>query len=311
MSTSIIPVINIQNLHDARTLRALDSACRNVGTFQIVGHGLPALAQVNLIAAMHAFFNLGREQKQAVVRNERNHWGYYDRELTKNRIDLKEVYDYGRSFLAQDGNNALTPQWPHELPIFPAAVAEYFSVCEQLSFQLLSAIAHNLGVAAASLRQYFENHNSSFLRLNHYPVHASRDESALGIHPHTDAGALTVLLQDKQSGLEVFAQDNWHLVEPIDGALVINLGDIVQVWSNDRYQATLHRVRASCRRQRYSAAFFLNPSFDTVYQPLPSILDTNNVAKYHAIHWRAFREARAMGDYRDAGHEIQISDFRI
>ena len=85
---------------------------------------------------------------------------------------------------------------------------------------------------------------------------------------HTDAGALTLLSQDEVGGLEVCVNSKWFPVEPVEGAMVINIGDIVQVWSNDLYQAPVHRVQASGNRDRYSLPFFFNPSYDAVYAPL-------------------------------------------
>jgi isopenicillin N synthase-like dioxygenase len=87
----------------------------------------------------------------------------------------------------------------------------------------------------------------------------------LGIHHHTDAGALTLLLQDDQPGLQVYHEGGWHLVEPRADALVVNIGDVVQLWSNDRYQAALHRVLASGKAERYGAPFFFNPASGAVH----------------------------------------------
>ena len=93
------------------------------------------------------------------------------------------------------------------------------------------------------------------------------------------------------------------------GALTINIGDIVQVWSNDRYRAPLHRVLANSSHPRYSAPFFLNPNYQAMYAPLPSALE-GRAPLYHPINWGEFRAGRAAGDYADVGDEIQISDFR-
>jgi isopenicillin N synthase-like dioxygenase len=111
--------------------------------------------------------------------------------------------------------------------------------------RLLAVIAANLGARSDQLAQGFDTTHTSFLRLNHYPAHPRTDSNGaapLGVGEHTDSGALTLLLQDDQPGLEVRRHGRWHLVQPLDGALVVNIGDIVQVWSNDRYAAALHRV---------------------------------------------------------------------
>jgi isopenicillin N synthase-like dioxygenase len=90
------------------------------------------------------------------------------------------------------------------------------------------------------------------------------------------------------------------------GALVVNLGDIVQVWSNDAFVAPLHRAIAHPSRHRYSVPFFLNPSCDTHYAPLAG----DQPPRYRAISWREFRALRSAGDHADLGEEVQISHYR-
>ena len=94
------------------------------------------------------------------------------------------------------------------------------------------------------------------------------------------------------------------------GSIIINIGDVVQVWSNDRYRAPLHRVLASDTHTRFSAPFFLNPAFATDYAPLPATL-VDVAPRYRSINWGDFRNGRAAGDYADVGEEIQIAHYRV
>ena len=82
------------------------------------------------------------------------------------------------------------------------------------------------------------------------------------------------------------------------------------MWSNDQYKAALHRVLTNSVRQRYSMAFFLNPSYETTYEPLPSTVTLERPAAYRPINWRVFRSLRAAGDYADLGEEVQIHQYR-
>ena len=132
----------------------------------------------------------------------------------------------------------------------------------------------------------------------------------LGISHHSDAGAVTVLLQDGRSGLQVEKEGQWYTVAADSGSIIINIGDVVQVWSNDRYKAPLHRVLASDTHTRYSAPFFLNPAFQTDYAPLQST-QRRGQALYRPINWGEFRNGRAAGDYADVGEEIQIAHYRL
>jgi len=313
--SKMIPVINIKNLHSNETLRALDSACRNWGAFQVIDHGIDNKTLKALHNAMHVFFKQSGERKQLVSRNKDNPWGFYDRELTKNTQDWKEIYDYGPA-----DNVVKVPQWPNDLPEFQLAVIDAYEAFETLSFKILAAISANLGVAPQQLAGHFLPSHSSFLRLNYYPLCPApenpKDTSTptnghLGVNQHTDAGCITLLMQDKQPGLEIFKDNRWHLMEAREDALLIHLGDIVQVWSNDRYKAPLHRVRANQKNARFSAPFFFNPEYTTDYAPLPSMIDTANPPRYHTINWGEFRDQRANGDYANYGEEIQISDYKV
>ncbi len=310
-----VPVIDIARLDSAGTLAELHAACRDWGFFQVVNHGIAPTVASDLMRVARAFFEQPAEAKQRISRTRENPWGYYDKELTKNVRDWKEVWDLGPA----DGK-AIAPQWPDAVPGFRAAVEAYAQTSAALAFRLLGALSQNLGLPADHLAQWFRGSHTSFLRLNHYPLcpvpaaPEGLDQSAaghLGVNYHTDAGALTLLLQDDQPGLEVFREGRWYLVEPCAGALVINIGDIVQVWSNDRYPAALHRVLVSSEKSRFSAPYFFNPDYRTTYAPLPTVVDERHPARYRPINWGEFRMRRADGDYADYGAEIQISDYVI
>jgi isopenicillin N synthase-like dioxygenase len=309
-----VPVIDISKLDEA-TLAEIDAACRHWGFFQIVGHGIPERDVAEVLGLMTQFFALPLERKRSIERTVDNPWGFYDRELTKNRRDWKEILDIGT-----DGTPgpfaAARVQWPEDPPGFRAAMQRHFDRCEAISYRLLGAIARNLGADPGALEAEFGPDHTSYLRLNHYPVCPDAappdagfvpEKGSLGISHHTDAGALTVLLQDEQPGLQVFRHGRWHLVEPTPGALVINIGDVVQVWSNDEYPAPLHRVLAHGEKVRFSAPFFFNPAYASHYAPLPRY----PAPRYRPISWAEFRAGRASGDYADVGEEIQISHFRI
>ena len=100
-------------------------------------------------------------------------------------------------------------------------------------------------------------------------------------------------------------------IAPRPDAVVVNIGDIVQVWSNERYLAPLHRGLASAAAERYSVPFFLNPAYSAVYAPLPSTIDARNPPRYRPINWREFRAKRAAGDYADYGEYAQLSQYAL
>ena len=182
---------------------------------------------------------------------------------------------------------------------------------------------NDVHVDANILNQYFDGCHTSYLRLNYYPK-CPNPSSNMAIHHHTDAGALTILYQDNHvSSLQVFNQSEqkWYYIPPKDDTFVINIGDMVQVWSNDLYKAPLHRVRANSEVERYSAPFFYNPAYHTDVKPLfvcgsgDSDEDDDNDnhcrPKYRPLNWGEFRAKRFAGDYADVGEEVQISHYRI
>ena len=307
MNSENIPVIDIRQLDHPETLAAIDDACREWGFFQIINHGIPQSVTDDIVREMHAFFDLPIEDKRRISRTEKNPWGFYDRELTKNRRDLKEIYDFGPA----DGAD-IEPRWPRNMPGFRNAVHGYYRHNKRLAHRILAAISTNLGMSPGFLGRGFGPDHTSFLRLNYYPVtRSSHSNGHLGVGQHTDSGALTILLQDDQPGLEVFRNNEWHLVEPRRDALVVNIGDIVQVWSNDNYFAALHRVIASADKPRFSIPFFLSPGYRTNYAPVPTMISEDHPARYKEINWGEFRRQRADGDYADVGEEVQIEQFRI
>ncbi len=307
-----VPQIDASDLSEARELsaafvEAVRAACAEWGCFALVGHGIPAELELRFADQCRNFFDLPRESKVRVERSAENARGFYDRELTKNRLDWKEVFDFGLR-PGPDG----TDQWPEALPGFRETMVEWQGACETLAFRLLRALSQGLDQPPNRLDRYFEQH-TSFVRLNHYPIcpePAPADaplvpaEGAFGVSHHTDAGALTILWQGDVAGLQVQRQGRWTLIEAEPGSLVVNLGDMFQVWSNDRFSSPLHRVIASSQRERYSAPFFFNPSADSVCRPL------STPARYRPIRWAEFRSLRSAGDYADLGEEVQIAHYR-
>ena len=314
MTSRTLPVIDISHTGRDATRCEIDAACRDWGFFQAVGHGIPARTTAALKREMRAFFAQPLDAKRAILRSAQNPWGFYDQELTRRTRDWKQVYDYG----PPDGT-AIAPQWPRALPGFRAAIEAFYAACDAVALRLLHVVAFNLGVPATTLDSAFRPAHTSYLRLNYYP-RCPRPERPvdsvvakngyLGVNHHTDSGALTLLLQDDQPGLEVLHDGAWHLVEPRSDALVVNIGDIVQVWSNDRYRAALHRGLAAADAERFSAPFFFNPAYSAAYAPLPSTVDVRHPPNYRPILWQEFRARRAAGDYADHGEYAQISDYR-
>ncbi len=316
--TLSVPVIDLA-VDEPHATREIARACEGWGFFQIVGHGVdPALTAAAMTQA-RAFFARPKPDKRALSRTARNPWGYYDRELTKNLRDKKEIFDIG-PHAENSGEHDLwdaRTRWPADGEVLRATMLAYVDACEALSRRLLGLICLGLGVDRAALDAAFAPASTSFLRLNYYPVHDPLEDvvdgvaagADLGIHHHTDAGALTVLLQDQVDGLQVRRGGAWRGIAPTPGALVVNIGDMIQVWSNDLYRAPVHRVLAMDTVERLSLPLFFNPAYEAVIAPLDRCAGADRPARYHPIRWGEFRRRRADGDFADQGSEVQISDY--
>ncbi len=329
-----VPVIDLSALIDGKDPGAVDAvaaavagACRRWGFFQVVGHGVPSALVERVAAEARRFFALPVAQKRALQRSKDNPRGYYDRELTKNARDLKEVFDFGldpfpelpsdhpKNRLPVDGHN----QWPASLPGFKAVMSDHYRACEGLGQRLLGLFCLGIGAPRDCLGPHFGPDHTGFVRLNHYPLddllapEEVRGTTALGdmaLHHHSDAGVLTILLQDDVGGLQVFTGGRWLDVTPVEGAFVVNVGDMMQVWSNDTYPAALHRVRPITDRPRLSIPFFFNPSYETDCGPLEAAVAEDG-PHYRPVNWGTFRQLRTDGDYADYGKEVQLDDFRL
>jgi isopenicillin N synthase-like dioxygenase len=317
-----VPIIDVGEVFadssSNAAVQAIDQiaeACRTWGFFQVVNHGIPASQIAEVWRQTHALFALPVDEKLAIVRDRQSPWGFYNNELTKNQRDKKEVFDYTREGI--DPIYGQQNRWPARPAEFRPTMLAYLDACTELSLNLLEAFCRGLDLPAKFMHEYFDGNHTGFMRLNYYPVEdpmarlgGDQPAADLGVHHHTDAGALTVLLQDEVSGLQVFRDGLWYDIPAIDGAMVINTGDMMQVWSNDIYKAAIHRVLAMDARDRYSLPFFFNPAADCTVSPLPSVIGVDRPALYHPIEWGSFRGKRSEGDYADYGTEVQISQYR-
>jgi isopenicillin N synthase-like dioxygenase len=319
----------------------LDQAASEWGFFYIQNHGLNKEEIEIFQQKMKLFFKLPKQIKKQIKRFEKNSRGYFDDELTKNQIDWKEGFDFAgkqenkqQQLKSYDNTtiNTITTantatsnlivrmeedqnQWLSDeiVPGFQKEMEDYFLKMEHLSRRIMMLFARILNKPIFFFDDFFRKPlSSSFLRLNYYPI-ATEPTKTMAVHHHTDAGALTILLQDQHvTSLQVFHRftKKWHLIPPRQDTFVINIGDMLQVWSNDRFHAPLHRVLANDQAERFSAPFFYNPSYSSLVEP---IFDHSKESKpkYRPIKWYDFRLKRFQGDYADLGEEIQIKHYHL
>ncbi|KAF8410962.1 hypothetical protein HHK36_003499 [Tetracentron sinense] len=323
-----IPLIDLSLLNtsdDPRVLAGLiaeiGDACKNWGFFQVINHGVPSGLLWGLLTAGKKFFDLPLQEKRKVRRDEDNPMGYFDTEHTKNVRDWKEVF----YVMVDNGNvnsashepadqelHKLINQWPEYPPELREACEEYSRSVEKLSYKLLELISMSLGLPAKRFNGFFKE-QTSFIKLNHYPP-CPTPQLALGVGRHKDPGALTVLAQDDVGGLEVKRKANgeWISVKPIPDSYIINVGDIIKVWSNEKYESAEHRVVVNSEKERFSIPFFFNPSYYTVVKPIEELIDDKNPAKYTEYNWGMFLRTRMTSNFKKLEVEnLQIHHFKI
>ena len=302
---SIIPTVDLAG-SSGDAARAIDRACRDVGFFQIVGHGVDPTIERDAWRQIGEFFALPGASKMALSIPEGDAYGYgpfQAERLAASRgeatpPDLKETFSVGPpnapSVPLDDPAAAFVyspNRWPADLPTLESALVAYYHELSALAERVMSLMATGLGLPADYFAPFIDRHTSA-LRALRYPDLGGvlPEPGQLRAGAHSDYGTLTLLRQDDApGGLEVRGVDGgWHLVPAVPGAYVVNVGDALERWTNDQWRSTIHRVVVpsadrgrNCTRQ--SMAFFHNANWDAVIECLPTCLAPDSTAKYAPV----------------------------
>ncbi|XP_010253851.1 PREDICTED: gibberellin 2-beta-dioxygenase 8-like [Nelumbo nucifera] len=168
---------------------------------------------------------------------------------------------------------------------------------------LASVLAENLGHPRALFDEYC-NENTCFLRLNHYPRCPISSSDIHGLVPHTDSDFLTILYQDQIGGLQLMKDSRWVSVQPNQDALVVNIGDLFQAWSNNIYKSVEHKVMSNKKVDRYSIAYFLCPSYDSL---IGSFKEPSVYRKFTFDEYRR----QVQEDVKKTGHKVGLPRFLL
>jgi len=280
-----VPLIDLAGAPPALLARRIDEALCGDGFFGIVGHGVPREVVAAAFDAGHRFFALAEPEKK---RWHIDGWPLkrgFD-PIGWQSLDPGNPPDVKESFYL--GVEAIGPnQWPDEalVPGFRAAMEAYSAACESLARRLMGLYEQGLGLPPGHF-DGFMRHPTCTTRLLHYPPQpAVAAPGQIGCGAHTDWGALTLLAQDDAGGLQVQARSGeWIDVDPVEGAFVVNIGDMMQRWTNDRWPSTMHRViNKRSGRDRWSIAYFFDLDAEAVITPLPSCTSATHPPKYGPI----------------------------
>ena len=300
-----IPVIDLSGSFTAdvearrKIAWEIHKACRETGFFYIRNHGVDPKLIDDQFAWTRRFFDLPLDQKNSIhMKYSPSTAGYepvggqvldsQDIDSEAAPPDLKESFyclmelpddhPWSQKRIRGFGHN----QWPASLPGFREQMLSYQDAMRSVGDRVLSLLALSLQLSEDHFKPYYDMPTIT-LRLLRYPPHPkSARANQLGAGAHTDWGGITLLAQDGLGGLEVRnVEGKWISATPIPGTFVINLGDLMQRWTNNLYRSNMHRVKNNnSTKDRYSIPFFYSPRPDARIECLPNCSDADNPPQF-------------------------------
>lgn len=284
----------------------IDAACRTVGFFAIVNHGVPTEIADAAWADATTFFDRPLDEKMAVAFPAPGYpYGYspvaYETLAASlgagGLPDLKESLAVGPDCLGPPPDQIVNPdeRWirsPSQWPARPATLQDswtrYFRTMSDLSARLLGVMAVALRLPADHFEPLIDRHTSAMRALRYPALTTAPAPGQLRAGAHTDYGTLTILRTDAVSGLQIRAGEQWVDVPPVPSGFVVNLGDSMAQWTNDRWRSTLHRVVAPVDADgrapaRQSFAFFHMANWDAIIECLPTCLAPGDVPRHAPV----------------------------
>lgn len=313
----MIPVIDIapfRNGTDAAAVaRAVADACESIGFFVITGHGVQGTVLERLIEQSRAFFDQPDEMKTRIRRHGSNFGGptyvppnseslgALDGQLQQ--ADLKESLDVSPRHLGDRwcaGTEALQAAWA-------AAATAY----DALAADLRALFCVAAGLPRDALEEAFARHASSIRSLNYPEVRGRLQAGQVRAGEHTDYSAFTVIRGDDAPGLQARARDGtWVDMPAIAGSFVVNIGDLLMRWTNDRWISTPHRVvcldDAETSPRRQSIAYFHNPGAHAVIDVLAPFVPKGSRPKYAPVRYQTYAQDRFRAQVGDPNLELPI-----
>lgn len=303
---SEIPVIDISALidgdHDTRKAVAAQivHAAENTGFFYIVEHGVPRELIDDVFAKSAEFFATPDDNKLGIgLESSTCFRGYLpldSKGSDPTQRNYLEAFQMGEEHAADNPYEEMLygpNQWPAQPGTLRDTMMAYHRAMDTLADRLQRAFAIGIDFPGDYFLRFYRKPLNQ-LRLLHYPPRPPElDEKVMGARVHTDTGAFTILLQDQVGGLEVQNADGeWVAATPMEGAFVVNVGDMLQNWTNGRFISIKHRVINRSGKERYSVPYFLNPDLTALVEPLPEFVSADNPPRFEPAHVGKFLSQR-------------------
>jgi isopenicillin N synthase-like dioxygenase len=303
--------------------RQVAQASEQVGFFYVAGHGVDPAVVAAAFDASREFHTLPDADKLALKLNQ-NNIGYLPVNESMQRASTVHKAtrpNFNESFFISHDRAADHPdvvagtplrgqnQWPAGHAAMRRAMVTYFKTLEGVGERILPVLARALDMPADHFGPFFADEAHINLRFLHYPPQESDDDEQFGQGPHTDNSFMTFLAREDVPGLAVRLPTGEWLAPPvIDGTFLVNLGNIMKRWSNDRFLSTPHGVLNDSGRDRYSIAFFYSPNVDAVIECLPSCVSADNPARYpRAVYGELVRAFYSANYFHQQGYARQAS----
>ena len=270
-----LPIVNLAEFYAEQSrpqfLANLQKIAREIGFFYLTGHGISAGRIDEIQAIAQQFFQLDQAEKNDLAMIHSRHFRGYsppNAENTRNIPDFREQIDIGPELPAlamqADSNlplwaNMQGPnQWPKDWAEFQQVTTAWLTDLRQVAIELLHAFMLALGQKQDVLDPLIEGNPNELLKLIHYPKAAQPNHQGVG--PHKDSNILTLLLQDQTAGLQVLSEGAWVDIPYVEGAFIINIGEILELATNGYLRANMHQVLSPTQQDRYSIAYFISPN---------------------------------------------------
>ena len=277
--------------------RAVEKTCRDTGFLVIANHGIDQSLIDGAFAAAAMFFDLPLQRKLELKVGDLN-IGYlpYGAQIVRtSKVHVNTQPNLSESFYILNDLSADDPRivsgdplyglnkWPAELPEFKAATLAYINAMRPLAAKMVSAIATSLDLPDEYFVPEFKEPTTT-LRLIRYPSHDRAEDNQFGFAPHIDTNFLTLLARSALPGLEVrTTEGEWIRPPHVPNTFVVNTGEMLGRYSNDRYTATPHRVINDNNSLRHAIPFFYGPGLEAIIAPVPTCVSADNPAKYEPL----------------------------
>jgi isopenicillin N synthase-like dioxygenase len=300
-------------------------ACETVGFLYAANHGVPQTIIDKGFAASRTFHALPLETKLALRLNE-NNIGYMPMNASvqgASTVHKATKPNQNESFFISHDRGPDHPdvlagvplrgrnQWPDNMPDLRADMMAYFHALGAMCDRMLPTFAIALGMPPDWFAPFFANEGHANLRFLHYPPQEDMSENTFGAAPHTDNSFMTALARTDVPGLAVrLPSGEWFAPPVIPGTFLINLGNIMRRWSNDRFLSTPHGVINESGTDRYSIAYFHSPNPASVIECLPSCVSESNPARYSpAVYRDLVLEFYRKNYFHQKGHASEAANL--